>query len=39
MCSVCGSKKSISIKEEEASGLLLGSNGPFKNVSLLEAIF
>ena len=35
---VCGSKKTRFIKEQKASGLLLGPNSPFKEVPLLVAI-
>ena len=35
---VCGSKKTRFVKEQKASGLLLGPNSPFKEVPLLVAI-
>ena len=38
-CAVYGSKKSRFIKEQEASGLLLGPSLRLKNVPLLGTIF
>ena len=38
-CSICNSKKSRFIKEQGPGGLLLGSNSPFRRISLISSVF
>ena len=40
-CSVCGTKKSIFVKEQDAKGLLnnLGIKTPFSKIPLLNVLF